>query len=273
MKKSDFDFATKLANTMDWNMAPEDFQFNLNLEPKGCFVVCNGRERVGIATCVSFGQIGWFGNLIVKEKYRNKGVGSLLVRHALRYLEEKGAETVGIYAYRDLVKFYGKLGFKTEQEFTVYSAETLGSMKAEIMPTVGLIDVGELERFDAACFGGERKRLLDSIILGKGNLSYVKREENTVEGYVAATVYEQMAWVGPMICREGRSDVAIELLGAVLPNLAGKSVYAVLPKKETVAAGKLLSAGFKEDFSVLRMFSGPSVAKNCIYMAESLERG
>jgi len=37
---------------------------------------------------------------------------------------------------------------------------------------------------------------------------------------------------------------------------------------------KVLSkVGFKEDFGVARMFLGPAVAKNCIYMAESLERG
>ena len=38
MRPSDFQFATKLANTMNWNMAPEDFEFNSSLEPEGCFV-------------------------------------------------------------------------------------------------------------------------------------------------------------------------------------------------------------------------------------------
>ena len=76
------------------------------------------------------------------------------------------------------------------------------------------------------------KRLLESIILEKGNLGYYALEGNEVVGYVAATVYEKMAWVGPLICQADQVDVAASLLKAVLANLAGLSVYAVLPKKE-----------------------------------------
>jgi hypothetical protein len=46
-----------------------------------------------------------------------------------------------------------------------------------------------------------------------------------------------------------------------------------IPKKEIALATTLYAAGFKEDFSVARMFNGPNAARNCIYLAESLERG
>ena len=125
----------------------------------------------------------------------------------------------------------------------------------------------------AKFFGGNRKKLLESIILEKGNLSYYFSKNNEIVGYVAATVYETMAWVGPLICEADNVEVAVSLLKAVLAKLSGKSVYLVLPKMETVLLDKLLSVGFKEDFSVTRMFLGESVTKNCIYLAESLERG
>ena len=85
MTADDFPFATELANTMDWNMATEDFQFMQSLEPEGCFVLYDGAKRLGIATCISYGKMGWFGNLIVKEEYRNRGAGSLAckARHRL----------------------------------------------------------------------------------------------------------------------------------------------------------------------------------------------
>jgi GNAT superfamily N-acetyltransferase len=273
MRASDFQFATKLANTMDWNMAVEDFQFMINLEPEGCFVALYGRERVGIATSISFGKVGWFGNLIIKEKYRNKGVGSLLVKHAVGYLQNRGAQTIGLYAYPDLARFYSNLGFKIETEFTVLQAESLGSFHPQALPTVGKQQIKAIEKFDNECLGGNRRKLLESIILEEGNLSYFESEGDRIVGYVAATVYEKMAWIGPLICREGKVGVAATLLKAVLPNLAGKSVYTVLPKRQTVLADMLFNAGFKEDFCVSRMFLGQAVAKNCIYMAESLERG
>jgi GNAT superfamily N-acetyltransferase len=273
MRAGDFQFATKLANTMDWNMAIEDFQFMTNLEPGGCLVAFNGRERVGISTSISFGRVGWFGNLIVKEKFRNMGVGGLLVKHAVNYLKGRGAQTIGLYAYPNLTRFYRTLGFRLDEDFSVFQADTLGFLTSETLPSVRKQQIKAIEDFDSRFFGGDRKKLLESIILEEGNLGYFKSVGDEIRGYAAATVYEKMAWVGPLICREGNVDVAVTLFKAVLANLTGKSVYTVLPKKEASLADMLFSAGFRKDFSVSRMFLGQAVAKNCIYIAESLERG
>ena len=117
MRPEDFEFATQLANTMNWNMAPEDFEFNATLEPEGCLVAYDGSERIGIATCISFGSVGWFGNLIVDEKYRKKGVGSLLVKHAVNYLQGKGVKTIGLYAYPNLQAFLWQLRLQGGRRF------------------------------------------------------------------------------------------------------------------------------------------------------------
>ena len=254
-------------------MGIEDFKFMTALEPEGCFVAFQGSERIGVATCVSYGQVGWFGNLIVKEKYRGKGVGSLLVKHALNYLKSREVQTVGLYAYPSLARFYGNLGFRLDEEFSVLHVESLGSLIAQALPCVESRMIGEIEAFDRRCFGGDRRKLLESIILEKDNLWYYLTEEAAVAGYVAALVSKAMAWVGPLICKKDDFDGAVKLLKAVLAGLSGRTVYIVLPKKETLLANMLSGVGFREDFSVSRMFLGEAVAKNCIYAAESLERG
>ena len=273
MRAADFLFAAKLANTMNWNMVPEDFEYMLNLEPQGCFVLFDGSEQIGIATCISFGKVGWFGNLIIKEEFRNKGAGSLLVKRAVDYLQSRGVKTIGLYAYPNLLNFYGRQGFKRDEDFSVLSVETLQSLHAETLLQPTTTAVQSIIKFDSACFGGDRKKLLRSIIYEEGNLCYYLAEGQKIVGYVASTVYEKMAWVGPLVCQEGRTDVACLLLKSVLAKLSGKSVYVVLPKKETEISDVLFKFGFKEEFSVLRMFLGQSMARNCIYLAESLERG
>jgi predicted N-acetyltransferase YhbS len=272
MSQGDFGFATKLANTMGWNMAIEDFKFNRELEPEGCVVAFHGRERVGVATSISFGKVGWFGNLIVKEKYRKQGVGRLLVRHAINYLQAKGVKTIGIYAYPYLKEFYGALGFKPDEDFSVLHAQNLAASASKDLPTIGMEQIEDVEQFDSRCFGANRKKVLEPIILQKGNLSYLVKEDSVVIGYVAATIYETMTSLGPMVCKEN-DDVATRLLKAVLGKLNGKNVYAVMPKKQERLMNIVLSAGFQEAFSMSRMFLGKAVSKNCIYMAESLERG
>ena len=273
MQVDDFQFATELANTMNWNMAPEDFEFNLSLEPKGCLVAFDDAMRIGIATCISFGRQGWFGNLIVSEKYRKKGAGSLLLQTAINYLQSKGVKNIGLYAYPKLTDFYGGAGFKKDDDFAFVAIENLEQKPTNIQLEPGAKHIQEIEKFDNGFFGGNRSRLLESIILQKGNLSYCSIENGQVIGYIAATVYEKMAWVGPLICKAEKTEVANSLVTSVLSKLNGLNVYAVLPKNDTVLSRLFSKFGFEEEFSVSRMFFGEKNSKNCIYLAESLERG
>jgi GNAT superfamily N-acetyltransferase len=273
MKADDFPFAVQLANTMNWNMAVEDFKFMVKLEPQGCFVLFHGSERLGICTSVIFGRVGWFGNLVVKGGYRREGAGSLLVRHAIDYLKNKGVETIGLYAYPHLISFYESFGFEPDIDFLVLQG------KAVFLPTEGAArnakkqDVPEVINFDSQCFGVNRKKLLEPILLNKGNLCYIATENNGIAGYVAAKVYDKMAEVGPLICHANHVEAALMLLKTILNGLNGLAVSMCIPKKEAALLNMLSKAGFREDFRVARMFLGPAVAKNCIYMAESLERG
>src|SRR5665647_1940702 len=265
MRPQDFVFATELANTMDWNMAIEDFQFMTLLEPGGCFILFDDSKPIGIATSNSYCKIGWFGNLIVKEEYRGKGAGSQLVKHAIAYLHGKGVETIGLYALPNLIGFYNSLGFRYDEDFSVLHTPALKAISNETLPSVETKHIQQIAQFDCKCFGGDRRKLLESIILEPGNLSYYVSKGDEVTGYIASTVYEKMAWVGPLVCQEGNVDASVALLNGVLSKLTGLSAYVVLPKKETALVTTLSTAGFKEDFSVVRMFFGPNVSRNCIY--------
>jgi GNAT superfamily N-acetyltransferase len=273
MKLDDFSFAVQLANTMNWNMAVEDFEFMMKLEPQGCFVLFHSQERLGICTSVSFGRVGWFGNLVVKGGYRREGAGSLLVKNAIDYLKNKSVETIGLYAYPHLVSFYESFGFEPDIDFLVLQG------KAGLLPTEGAVrkakkqDVPEVIDFDSQCFGANRKKLLEPILLDTGNLCYIATENDGIAGYVAAKVYGTMAEVGPLICHANHVEAAVMLLKTILSGLNGLAVSMCIPKKEAVLLNMLSKAGFREDFCVARMFLGSAVAKNCIYMAESLERG
>ena len=273
MRARDYAFATQLANTMNWNMATEDFQFMASLEPKGCFVLFDGVKRVGIATCISYGKVGWFGNLIVQEDYRHRGAGSNLVTHAIDYLHDNGVQTIGLYAYPNLTCFYGELGFKFDEDFSVLNMERSDYIPAKILPTIGRKEFFSIIKFDNQCFGGDRKKLLESIILEKDNANYYFSDSTGLIGYVAATIYETMAWIGPLVCQKTRNEVANLLVEASLTKMGGKSVYAVASKKEVALLELFFSLGFREEFFVSRMFLGEKPVRNCIYLAESLERG
>jgi ribosomal protein S18 acetylase RimI-like enzyme len=273
MRTEDFPFAVQLANTMDWNMAESDFEFMTKLEPDGCFVLFQAEEPVGIATCVSYGKTGWFGNLAVKEEHRKKGAGTFLVKHALEYLRRNGVETVGLYAYSHLVGFYEKVGFRPHDDFVVLNGEPVLSMKQDASREAGEIDIPELIALDRRCFCWDRKKLLETILRDKTNLCYVSVQNGEIAGFAAAKVYDGMTEIGPLVCLHERSDVAGELLRTVLCRLRNLDVYVCVPAEAKALHTTLRDVGLKENFRVTRMFLGPVSAQSCVYLPESLERG
>ena len=275
MELKDFEFAVSLANTMGWNMTPVDFEFNTQLEPNGCFVLLHDTQPVGLATCISYEKVGWFGNLVVKDTYRELGAGTQLVEHAVRYLKKAGATTIGLYAYPQLEGFYSKIGFKSDTDFLVLKADAVYAIAADHrnLQQTEMQDLPTVADFDEGCFGAPRKKILESILKNSENISYAAVEDSKTIGFVAAKLYGESAEIGPLDCKRRRPEVAAKLLGAVLRRLEGFEAYIYMPAAETSLLDELFKAGFKEEFRLRRMFLGPIVGTKCIYSAESLERG
>jgi GNAT superfamily N-acetyltransferase len=273
MRREDIPFAVQLANTMDWNMAESDFEFMKGLEPDGCFVMWQAQERVGIATCISYGKIGWFGNLAIKEEHRRKGAGTFLVKHAVDHLRSKGVENVGLYAYQHLIRFYERVGFRPLDEFVVFSGQANVTKQQPRLTEARDGEIPALVELDKRCLGWERQRLIDSILREKRNLWYLHARRGTIVGFVMAKVYDEMAEIGPLVCRGDHAEVAVDMLATMLNRLRGLDVYVCVPAKEKSLVQTLFSAGLKERFRLTRMFLGVVAAQSCVYVPESIERG
>jgi GNAT superfamily N-acetyltransferase len=273
MTENDYEFAVELANTMDWSMEEADFKFNRSLEPEGCLVLFNNTQPIGIATCISFGKVGWFGNLIVKANQRKHGAGRLLLEHAINYLKGKGVETVSLYAYQHLKEFYGRSGFKADFDLEVMHCENVPVIDWTPPQFESQPDFSELNRFDTNFFGADRSRLLKGIMQEEGNLCYASMNGKMVDGYILAKVYESMAEVGPLVCQPSDEKTAMMLLARMLSNLKGRYVSVYLPELQKGLLKFLEDIGFQKAFSLSRMFLGTPKIQECIYIAESLERG
>lgn len=273
MKVNDFSFAIKLANSMHWDMTVRDFEFMLKLEPEGCFVLFHGGERFGIATSISYGKVGWLGNLIVREDSRRQGAGSILLQHVLDYLVKKGVETVGLYAYPHLANFYETFGFKSNREVVVLHGKVSYNSNQLTFETADKPNVDEIVNFDRQCFGADRKRLLKPIILEKRNLAYISNESETTTGYVLAKVQDKTAEIGPLAFKANNMKQALALLRTAFIRLHDFETFFYIPKNESELLKIAYEAGLKEAFRAVKMIWGLNIFKNCIYTPESLERG
>ncbi len=273
MTKQDFPFAVKLANTMNWDMSIDDFEFGKKLEPEGCFVLLRNSARIGIATNILFGKVGWFGNFVIAEAFRGGGAGHFLLSHSIEFLKNNGARTIGLYAYPELVKFYEKFGFRFNANYLVLKG------RIKVNPTVNLplkaskSNVAAIVDFDGYFFGANRGKLLETILSHPNNLCYPIFKASKVIAYVIAKVHKELVELGPLVCDPKQLDAAVSLVNAVLDQLKGQKVFTCISEDETSLIDLLSNAGCTKNFQVARMFLGTPVAKDCIYLAESLERG
>lgn len=274
MRVEDFPFAIQLSNTMDWDMAESDFDFMMKLEPEGCFVLWQAQERLGLATCISYDRVGWFGNLIIKTESRRRGAGTFLLEHAVKYLKNKGVETIGLFAYQHLIGFYESVGFKPYDEFMVLKGKP-SKVEGEKLNVSEATEsnLPMLIRLDQRCFGWNRRRLFEAIMGEKGKLCCISELDGKVAAFAVAKVHNEIAEVGPLVCGRGQNHLAVQLLEALLSVLKESEAYSCVRIKDKYIFQTLLNAGLKENFQLTRMFLGPSFAQECVYMPESLERG
>ena len=273
MSNEDLPFAVQITSQMRWNLVEDDFKFMMELEPEGCFVATDNSERIGLATTINYGDIGWFGNLVVNKTHRNKGAGSKLVKHSIEYLLRKHVKTVGLYAYENRIHFYNRLDFKYDSDFIVMKGKGFPSPSNSNAKRAQQSDIAKVVECDESCFGSSRRKLLEPLLSDQDNLCYTVIENGHVSAYVVAKVYRGMAELGPLVCPAGRNSLAVDLLKTVLDKLNGVEVSLFLPTKEATTINMLEGKGFTGEFRVVRMFHGLPVVKNCIQTAESLERG
>ena len=258
---------------MDWGLNEADFRFMMDLEPDGCFIVLENEKRVGMATAVTFGRVGWVGNVIVVESHRNRGVGSLLVRHAVDFLRDRSVRTVGLYAYLQAIPFYERLGFVSDAGFVVMRGSGVSSSGEFLSREGKKRDLPNILALDGFCFGASRERLLRSIFSDRRNPSRVLYDEELL-GFALAKRRSEMAEVGPVVCRSSSPQVSTDLLQAVLQKLQGLEVYMYVAEDAKSVLSLLGDYGFSESFRLTRMFLGEPVRdKGCLLAAESLERG
>ncbi len=273
MSSEDFEFAVRLADTMNWGSGKEDFEFMMRLEPDGCFVLLSNSEKVGMATAISYGQVGWLGNVIVSEDYRRKGGGSLLVEHAIRYLTSKDAGTIGLYSYLHRIPFYLKHDFRVDSEFITLKGRGFSASTQSHMREADEDDAQQIIDLDHLYFGGPRSKLLEPILLDPINSCYVCTADDQMLGFVIAKVYDDVSEIGPLVCKRGYIDTAIDLLSTSLNRLKNREVSLCIPERESEILSLLMRHGFREDFHLSRMIRGKPVIGDHVYVAESLERG
>ncbi len=200
MRPEDIVFALKLTNMENWGYIRKDFERILYYEPRGCFVAFKDGKGYGLVTTISYGKLGWIGNVVVHSGQRGGGIGKMLVMHALGYLKSSGINTIKLASYLDTQEFYLKLGFEREGYCQVY-AQSPKASEPEVSTEIRKMkrdDLRQVITFDRKIFGFDRARLLIRTFKDFPHLCFFT--DGPQEGYIMGCDSAGMGEIGPWIC-------------------------------------------------------------------------
>lgn len=223
MSLEDVDFALDITSREDWEYSSEDFERMLFYEPKGCFLTLEDGKACGLVTTITYGKLGWIGNVVVDSGFRGQGIGERLVVHALGYLKSCAARVIRLASYLNTREFYLELGFEEEGYCHVFSCDALANSaknlkekKSENIKKMEPEDLQQVVSIDRKIFGFERTRLLRRLLEDFPHLCFLSSSN---EDYVMGSDSSELGEIGPWICtpqieKEDAESMLLASMGA-----------------------------------------------------------
>jgi predicted N-acetyltransferase YhbS len=255
----DIGFAHKMTSTEQWNVTRNDIARMLDFEPEGCFVADLGGEPVGHVFSITYGTLGWIGLLIVSSKHRRRGIGKILMKKALGYLQGRKVETVELDAVPEIADLYRNVGFAYEFDSLrlMGTSQKLQPSKSSSVKSIEREMTEDIAKFDAEYFGGYRGRVLSRLFSENPELSFVSHSDSHIIGYITCKKPEKGYVLGPWVCRTGQRQNAEELFATCTSKLELNSkIHVGVPSPNTTAVCILRNHGFVQSYKSLRMRFG-----------------
>jgi GNAT superfamily N-acetyltransferase len=212
-------------------------------------VAASGRRLVGGACTASFGSTGWIGALGVLPRWRRRGVGELLTRASVEWLEERGARTSLLYATEMGRRVYERCGFVAEAPAHAWRGTPPGPAPAGVR-RLRPADRAGILALDRAATGEDRSAVLEGLpaLLGLG----LERDDGTL----AACALNTPWGAGPAVLADDH-DSGVTILRALA--LEPQPVTVTVPADNHDVGRVLARWGFQCVNTAVRMRHGPPV--------------
>jgi ribosomal protein S18 acetylase RimI-like enzyme len=272
MTAADVPLGLRLSQEAGWNQVLADWQRFLALQPDGGFVAeWNGLPAGTTTTCI-FGSIAWIAMVLVKKSYRGRGIGTALMEHALRHLDERGTITVRLDATPLGQPVYERLGFVEQFRLARYEG-VLGEAQAMPAGDSALPEHWEaLAALDRAVTNTDRSRFLMRLFAEQPqNVRYVRRGGHIV-GFMMARPGAKAMMLGPCI---GTPETAGLLFADAVQRYAGQRVFVDVPLLNPAATRLVEDQGLTVQRHLTRMCRGMMLCEHLesLWVGSGPEKG
>jgi GNAT superfamily N-acetyltransferase len=220
--------------------------------PDGAILVAEGGNAgvVGVACTASFGATGWIGAVGVAPEARRAGLGTALTEASVRWLRNRGARTVLLYATEAGRPVYERLGFVAEERAIAWRG-VAGAAPPLDLQRLSDGDRGRLRTLDQLATGERRDAVLDAIHPLAGVAA--PGGQHGMTGWAIAS-----PWGAGTAITALRPETGVALMAAATSGPAAGTL--IVPDGNLAAGDALRAWRFVRLNDALRMRLGPAVA-------------
>lgn len=237
--------AFALSAEAGWNQMAEDWR--VFLDHGAVHGVSDAGRLLGTAAILPYGGFGWVSMVLVTAATRGRGIGTLLLRHAIAALTAMGQVPV-LDATPAGERIYRPLGFRPV--FPLMRWRGMGDGAASSMDGLRPVvaeDLPAIAALDAAAFGADRGDILAGIWRRASAPALTLAGG---DGFVLARPGRQALQIGPLVAPN--EVAARRLLTAALGRIQGP-VLLDLPTRWEGLSRLLGDKGFRQERPFLRM--------------------
>lgn len=184
--ESDIGAIRSLRESVGWSA--HDWALRATMEPPDarCLLVISGDDRiVGVGSGISYGALGFVGNMVVDEEHRGRGVGSAVLEGVIDFLEGRGCRRLELFATAAGRPLYAGHGFELTDPSALVAVprDAVPGTDAEVRIEEAT-DIQALLAYDAPRFGGDRRNLLAMMRADRQRPLLVAQFGDRIGGYL-----------------------------------------------------------------------------------------
>jgi ribosomal protein S18 acetylase RimI-like enzyme len=274
MSQQDIDFALILTSLEGWRSIALDFEELLAFDPESCFILEINEAPVGMICTVPYDGFGFVCNLIVLKEHRNRGLGAILMKHALAYLEGRGVKSHLLDGVLRAVSLYERFGFERRYKSLRLEGHVEPKTSDDIREMTNA-DLDNINRFDAEFFGASRKDFLESRLRHFPFFCKVLEIDGVLAGYIMGSERHGFVRIGPWVMKR-YLDRAGDLLQELSSECQGMPLQIGVLENNASALHLLQMHGFTQKSFSWRMIRGATGSWTCsdhLFAIHSAARG
>jgi GNAT superfamily N-acetyltransferase len=261
--ETDVPVIAALRDSVGW--AVHEWALRAVLQPPDarCLVVTDDLDRiVGVGSGISYGELGFVGNMVVVEDHRRRGVGAAVLDAIVSFLSgERGCTRLELNATAEGRPLYEAHGFETigMSAFARIGRDvSLAGDPSAAIRAGGTDDLDDLVAYDRPRFGGDRRAIFEALLGGEIARFVVAERDGALVGYACAQL--EGPRIGPMVADDPSiAEAVLREAFDLLPDV--EELRLNLPPENREGADWMRGLGVEVELWDGRMARGPQVPR------------